>query len=856
MTHDGFLLQATYRIEAGRPVVQLWGRLDDGRTFLARETREVPHFWIPARDVAAARALGARLTPSDPASAPRVSFDGEPVARVEVDLPSHVPPLRARLAESGVRCYEADVRFALRPLIDRGIRSRLAIDGEPRARYDEAVEVVRRSRPHLRTVLPAAASRPSVLSFDIETDPRARRLLAVSLHGCGHSEVLLLTPRGYECPESATPARDERELLALFAERVRALDPDVITGWNVIDFDLAVLARLAERAGGRLELGRGPGDVRVRPARGFWDRATASIPGRVVLDGIQLLKSSFVRMESYALGAVAQVVLGETKLIEGSDRAGEILRLFEEDRSRLVAYNLKDARLVIDILARLELLELAVERSLLTGMALDRVGASIASFEFLYLAELARRGVVGPTLASADRDPTESAGADESEPLATAEPAELPLGPAEVAEDAGPADEPSRRGSRASGAAVARDAETMLGGHVLEPRPGLYEFVVVFDFKSLYPSLIRTFQLDPLGFVPPGTEVSDPIVAPNGARFRREPGILPGLLDELFPRRERAKHHGRPLEAQAIKILMNSFYGVLGTSACRFFNPDVANAITAFGRELLLWTKARIESLGHDVVYGDTDSLFVWLSAGREVAELSVAAATRRGEALRARLNADLAAMIAERHSVESKLDLELDTVYRKLLLLPLRHGTGGARKRYAGWVEDAPGGPGHVELTGMEAVRSDWTDLAKRVQLELYQRLFTGEPVERYLREIVDALRAGRFDADLVYRKMLRKDAASYVKTTPPHVAAARATGARPGTVVAYVVTVNGAEPAERRRSALDHEHYVEKQVRPVAEPVLAVLGLDFERAVGAQLELMLGGAPSPGRPRARPRR
>ena len=103
----------------------------------------------------------------------------------------------------------------------------------------------------------------------------------------------------------------------------------------------------------------------------------------------------------------------------------------------------------------------------------------------------------------------------------------------------------------------------------------------------------------------------DPIVAPNGAAFRRQPGILTQILDELFPRREAAKAVGDRVASQAIKILMNSFYGVLGTPACRFHNPELANAITSFGREVLLWSKARIESFGKRVLYGDTDSLFV-----------------------------------------------------------------------------------------------------------------------------------------------------------------------------------------------------------------------------------------------------
>ena len=169
--------------------------------------------------------------------------------------------------------------------------------------------------------------------------------------------------------------------------------------------------------------------------------------------------------------------------------------------------------------------------------------------------------------------------------------------------------------ARGLGAAVGEEPgwtslEGQGGGHVLEPRQGLHRNVLVFDFQSLYPSVMRTFNIDPLGHIAAGDD-TDPIVAPNGAPFSRTPAILPALLDELIPRRERAKQAGDAIESQAIKILMNSFYGVLGTSACRFADPALANAITAFGREILLWTKRRFEELGYDVLYGDTDSLFV-----------------------------------------------------------------------------------------------------------------------------------------------------------------------------------------------------------------------------------------------------
>ena len=771
----GFILQPTYRTEAGRPVVHLYGRLEDGKSFLVRDSRGTPYFYVEAGDAERARALGARRQ----TTIDKVTLLGRPVVRVEVPTPADTPPLRDRLAKAGIACHEADVRFAMRYLMDRRIRGSLRILGA--GHPGSGVGIVFED-PELE---PADwTPRLGVLSLDIETEPQARQLLSVALHGCGASEVLLLAPSGSAVPEHAVAFTSERDLIAGLCRRVRELDPDVLTGWNVIEFDLAVLVRIAAGHGVVMEIGRGPGALGLRADAGPRGGRRASVPGRVVLDGIQLLRGSFVRMDDYSLGAVARSVLGEGKSLAGHDRAEEILRLYREDPPRFVEYNLKDARLALEILERLCLVELAVERSLLTGLPIDRVASSIAAFDFLYLQELGRRGIVAP-----------SVGAE----------AEAP--------------------------------EPQGGGHVIEPVPGLHRNVVVLDFRSLYPNLIRTFDIDPLNLIRPGSEAErtepDPVVAPNGAAFARRKGILPAILDELMPRREQARQAGDQVKSQAIKILMNSFYGVLGTPACRFHDSRLANAITSFGREALLWCKERVEDGGARVLYGDTDSLFV------ESGEAEPDAARVWGEALAARLTRELAAHIARTRRVDSRLELAFDRLYLGLFLPPVRHGTAGARKRYAGLVE-GPGG-GRVVFTGMEAVRGDWTELAKEVQRELYAALFAGRPVEEYLRQVVAELRAGRLDDHLVYRKSLRKPAEAYTATTPPHVAAARKMGGRARGRVAYVITTAGPEPVAGRHSPIDHEHYLEKQVRPVAEPVLALMGLDFDRLVGKAGQLSL---------------
>src|SRR5262249_16056628 len=157
------------------------------------------------------------------------------------------------------------------------------------------------------------------------------------------------------------------------------------------------------------------------------------------------------RFDRFTLDYVANELLGRGKRIrETSDRVAEVRRMHAEDPDALAAYNLEDCRLVLDIFARADLLGFAMERAKLTGLAMDRQGGSVGGVDQLYLPRLHRRGFVAPD--------------------------------------------------------VGTDLEVIAspGGHVLDSVPGLYRDVLSFDFRSLYPSIIRTFRIDPLGLAQPG----------------------------------------------------------------------------------------------------------------------------------------------------------------------------------------------------------------------------------------------------------------------------------------------------------------------------------------------------------------
>ena len=770
MRRAGFIVHPTYRLRGGRAVVQLFGRLATGEPFLVEDTRFRPYFFAhPSAALALADEREVEIEETD-----LVDLAGAPVARVIAPVPPAVPRLREKIEQRGGRALEADIRFPYRFLIDRGLRAAVEIEGEPET---DASGLVRFRDPELTP----GSGRPElrVLSLDLETLPDASRILSFALVGAGADEVHLLSPQPVE---GAVTHADEASLVRAFAERVRALDPDVLTGWSVVDFDFDVLVARARSLGVPLELGRAPGPVSIAQDASFTRQRRAEIPGRIVLDAMGLARDAFIPLEDFSLDTAARTQLGRgtRNAMSGRAPAAEIQRLYREDPRALVAYNREDAVLVQEILAKEALLELAIERSLLCGMQLDRVGASIASFDLLYLPELRRRGRVAP---SVDRE-------------------------------------------RISTAQVS-------GGAVMDSSPGVFRNVAVFDFKSLYPSLMRTFNLDPLAHATAGAEL-DAITAPNGARFSRREAILPEVLERFAARREWAKQRGDRHADLAIKIMMNAMIGVLGATSGRFFDADVANAVTGFGRLMLERTRRTFEAAGARVLYGDTDSVFVQVDAALPPAEAHQAA-----ERLRARVQDELSAAIRDEWRVEPRLELELEYVYERFFQPSIRGGTQGSKKRYAGVVN------GHLHVVGLEAVRRDWPELARRLQRGMLERLFRDEPVEPFVREVVADLLAGKLDRELVIRKGLRKGAVeNYTASTPPHVEAARRAGPGVGRVVYYVQTRGGPEPVEPEGELpreVDRAHYVDKVLRPIADAILVQLGTSFDEVTDQPRQLTL---------------
>jgi DNA polymerase-2 len=383
------------------------------------------------------------------------------------------------------------------------------------------------------------------------------------------------------------------------------------------------------------------------------------------------------------------------------------------------------------------------------------------------------------------------------------------------------------------------------GGYVMDSKPGLHDSVLLLDYKSLYPSIIRTFKVDPYARIAAqNAEPGDILPGFDGASFSKSEHILPDIIATLWQARDQAKREHNAALSQAIKIIMNSFYGVLGTSGCRIHDSRLTSSITKRSHEIILQTVKLIEAEGYEVIYGDTDSVFVSLQKSCDNES-----ASEIGNSLVKLINRYWDDCLRQDYDIESYLEMEFETHFNRFFMPTVRGSEQGSKKRYAGLIDDGKG-QRTILYKGLETVRTDWTELARTFQQTLYRRVFDDEEYEAYIRDTVKALCAGQFDDQLVYRKRLRKKLSDYVKNIPPHAQAAIKAEAlfrqndqpsryRNKSWIEYVITINGAETLECQNSRLDYDHYIEKQLTPIADTILNAIGNSMEGVTGQQRNL-----------------
>ena len=675
--------------------------------------------------------------------------------------------------EHAIELYEQDIRHCDRYLMERFIQGQAFAKGQ----YQLKSGIHCLSNSKLTKCDELTVPELRVLSLDIECSGLGV-LYSIGFYSERFKRVVMI---GGGAPEPWLEwVNDEISLLNRLAEIVKACDPDIFIVWNVIEFDFSLLYKRAEELGVKLPLGRLSSQLKVTNS----PVNRLSLPGRVVLDGIDMLKNASYHFSSYRLGQVSSELLGEDKLITSSNALAEIERQFKYEKRTLAEYNLQDCKLVWQIFKVKSLIEFAIARAKLTGLDLHRLGGSVAAFTNLYLPHLHRAGYVAPNLGES---PVEF---------------ESP------------------------------------GGYVMDSIPGLYQNVLVLDYKSLYPSIIRTFKIDPLGLVE-GLNEENAIEGFNGGKFSRSLNFVPMLIENLWRERERAKSLKDETMSYAIKIIMNSFYGVLGSSGCRFYDPRLSSSITERGHEIMKMTKQLIEQKGYNVIYGDTDSTFVAIEEINDQQTI-----TKLGKELAHYIN-DYWQGALNKHNLQSALEIEFETHYQPFFMPTLRGEATGSKKRYAGIDQN-----GQLIFKGLEAARGDWTQLAREFQTELYTRVFTKQAVEGYIQRQVTELKRGSYDHKLVYRKRLGQDISLYQRNIPPHVRAVldyqlnqHDFTIRRGDWVSYVISLNGpvyiTETTDLNSLRYDYQHYIDKQLRPIVDAIEGQLSSTFSLLVNQQQSL-----------------
>ncbi len=772
ISSDFFLLTSDAADDRGGCELRFHGIGPEG-PLLIRIPSHRPVFFIP-RDAALPEGISAERRPLE-----LTSFDGTPADGLYFITISAYRDGRRRLTEAGVRTWESDVRPEDRFLMERFITGSARVEGSGiKDGHLTIFDNPQFSPSDWRPVL-------TTLSLDIETGRDGTLYgLAMDISGSAGrwSSVAVLDPAAPSDGRVKQLAGDspsvhylqsEIALLRFLIETILEKDPDVIIGWHVIGFDLTFLDRKSRELGLPLRIGRGHSALRLIERPG--SLPIAILEGRLVIDGPPVLRGLH-RFSDWRLDTVAYELLGRGKDIaaHGNEKVEEIERRFREDKGALARYNLEDAVLVTEIFQRTGILEQLVSRSLITGLPPDQVHRSVAAFDRFFLPRLHRKKIVAPNQNDI------SAGA--------------------------PAP----------------------GGMVFSEGSGLFEDVAVLDFKSLYPTIIRTFHIDPYSLIKASEHLLE---TPVGISFSRSEHILPSYLGELMERRAEAKGKSDQALAQAVKILMNSMYGVMGSTGCRFYKSELPTAITGIGRWVLESTTERLKSWGYKVLYGDTDSVFVKLKTEERQD------ADNAGRRLAVRVDEYFRETIRTRYAVPSRLEMEYEKRYVRLFLPEMRSGGEAAVKRYAGLL---PGG--EVEIKGMEFVRSDSTLLARDFQHELFRRYFAGEDLKPWIRDVVTRLKEGEFDDKLVYKRRLSRPARDY-KSPPPHVRAVKMLdpdGSRDLREVQYLMTPQGPVPLELNPTEIDYNHYIEKQLRSPANDVLVIEGESFDTVIGGkQLDL-----------------
>ncbi len=634
-TWDVRILSASASSRDGEPYIELFGKTHDRRSITLTVFGFNYYFYIVDPQAQTEQGLA-----SDPMvlSTEHVPLEYRGAVhdtlKIVLKSPWVAPTYRNRL-KTQYKVLAGDISYEDRYIYDTDMGSCIRATGEPiDLDYGTDLVIKMTSFENIDSFDPGL----KYLSFDIENSITEQTIYCI----CTKVE---------ENGEFTTPDPiygDEKEIITKFSELITRIDPDVITGYNIDNYDIRKIMERAEfnKMKDALPWGRDHGQPKLHSER-FW-----RVKGRLIVDAWWAAKRE-LRPKQETLNAVSMLVLGEQKLDVDPKHMDEE---WVNNRDKVIEYCIQDANLALRILLHVETVRKGLDLAAVSKLPVEDVLVSgTSTLADSLLIRMADRSGIG-----------------------------VPM----------------------NGRRLPRGEDQIEGGYVHDIKPGLYHWVCVLDFKSMYPSLIISNNICFTTLSSDGE-----IVAPSGARYmspERKKGLLPTILSGLMSQRDAIKKKMKatkdPVEhayldglQAAVKIIMNTFYGVFASSFYRFTDKNIGASITAFARSNIKSIIDCLEGDGIPVIYGDTDSVFV--PSPYHDLENTVRFGTEQ----------------AERFSQGAKT-LEFEKIVEPFF-------SHGMKKRYVGrviWPEKQE----DLLVRGYEIRRSDSFDLQSRILTELFEKI------------------------------------------------------------------------------------------------------------------------------------
>lgn len=803
-------LDLDYEIREEGPAIYLYGKTTDGRQVCVVDFFQ-PYFYVevdPQRDVRALlnqievrqgetvyRVVGVEEVEKTIVKQKKLFY------KVFVPLPKAVPLVKERAAALGLQCYEYDILFVYRYLIDKQIVPMTLVKAE-----GNFVEEKRRVPTFIaEKIVPLGGETLNdvkILALDIETyakekiiDMEKNPILMVAFYGQYRGKELkkVITWKRFLTEGFDVEFVDgEKALIERCTEVIRHYQPDILTGYYSDGFDLPYVSTRARKYGLTFDVGWDYSSIVV-------GQKESKIAGLVHVDVFKFVRTILWRglqTSVYTLDAVANELLGFGKYAVDLNRLAEVWDTGSDELQVFCHYNLQDAYATFKLAEKL-LFDM-VEFAKLVGIPL--FGVTRMSFSKLVEYYLLRRAV-------------------EFDIVAPNKPE--------------------------YGTASERFDQHFTGAFVYQPEPGLYSDLVVFDFRSLYPTIISSHNIGPETVNCVCCAETAPRVPEIGHWFcQKTKGFLSTVVEDLIVRRMRIKEMIKQVKAEggdlsllnarseALKIMTNSFYGYLGFFAARWYSLPCAESVTAYARSYIQRVIAEATEQGFSVVYSDTDSIFITLQQKQKE---------------------DALAFVQKfNQSLTGYMELDYQGYYPRGIFVAVKGEEKGAKKKYALLNTD-----GTVKVTGFESVRRNWSPIAKEVQeqvLSLVLNTSDASAAIDYVRQVIDDLRKMNVEVrKTIITTQLQKPIAQY-ESVGPHVAIAQQLQNRgevvgSGTVIRYVVVKGKGMIRERvklpedvRGNEYDPDYYVHHQILPAVSGILGVFGYTAADIVQEKSQSKLG--------------